>query len=353
MTSINKDEEDDFINAIRLNKGSVDLEDRKDDMPTGLRTYDSNVDGNDSENSDSGSGLSTISDKSDYFGSKVSYQRRALFRKSVSLQMRQIGTNIWQLLTPIISLLLIILLRGIAESNISKYIDAPIYSGLPYMFNIPLTSVGQLGVLFNMTNWEQWYMYGFEDSASKETIDFWGYNKGEPIYQPESAGMLNGKTGVLQTACPSAGKASPYFQKVNDNETINQYLFRTLEYLNEQKIDFKEKDSEVPYLELLPDGAFKIREASHKRLDYNVQVNDLRYIQYHRNNGVTKLGILNPITNGTSYFIRTIEGQISAVDLINKAYINKLFPNTYIYSGVQLMPLTQIHIFTVEFNWCH
>lgn len=94
MTSINKDEEDDFINAIRLNKGSVDLEDRKDDMPTGLRTYDSNVDGNDSENSDSGSGLSTISDKSDYFGSKVSYQRRALFRKSVSLQMRQIGTNI-------------------------------------------------------------------------------------------------------------------------------------------------------------------------------------------------------------------------------------------------------------------
>mmetsp|Transcript_9448 Transcript_9448/g.9163 ORF Transcript_9448/g.9163 Transcript_9448/m.9163 type:complete len:468 (+) Transcript_9448:746-2149(+) len=91
---------------------------------------------------------------------------------------------------------------------------------------------------------------------------------------------------------------------------------------------------------MLPDGAFNVYEASDSRLKYNVQVNDLRYIQYHRNNGITKLGIQNPLSNTTSYFIRTIEGQISAVDLMNKAYISKLFPNTFIYSGVQIMPLS-------------
>jgi hypothetical protein len=152
--------------------------------------------------------------------------------------------------------------------------------------------------------------------------------------------MLDGATNVLQTACPAIRKASPYFKKVNDTETINEYLFRTLEYLNLQKIDFKDRDSEAPDLFLLPDGAYKIKEANEKKLSYNIQINDLRYIQYHRNNGVSKLGILNPLTNATSYFIRTIEGQISAADLVNKAYISKLFPNTYIYSGVQLMPLT-------------
>lgn len=183
-------------------------------------------------------------------------------------------------------------------------------------------------------------MYGFEEGVSKETMDFWGRNEGFPIYRPESSGMLDGATNILQTACPAAERATPYFKQVKDNETINEYLFRTLEYLNTQKLDFKDRDSEVPELDLLPDGAFKIREASKEKLSYNIQIDDLRYIQYHRNNGVTKLGILNPLTNATSYFIRTIEGQISAADLINKAYISKNFPNTYIYSGVQMMPLT-------------
>ena len=324
-----------------MHRESEDLEDRKDQFPTGLQRYESDeLSNSDSDNSETGSSLSTISDKTDYFNSKISYQRRALFRKSVSLQMRQIGTNICQLLTPIISLLLIILLKGIAQSNISKYIDAPIYSGLPYIFNIPLYSIGQLGVLFNLTSCDQWYLYDFEDDASELTKEFWGHNEGTPIFTPNSEGLLDGATNVLQTACPTVERAVPYFKQNLDNETINEYLFRTLEHLNRQQIDFKNKDSEVPDLELLPDGAFKILEASEEKLQYNIQVNDLRYIQYHRNNGITKLGIQNPLTNTTSYFIRTIEGQISAADLVNKAYISKLFPNTYVYSGVQIMPLS-------------
>jgi hypothetical protein len=338
MTSINKDD-DEFISSLRHHAINDDLEDSKAQLPTGLPKYEKGSD-EESENSDSSSNLSYVSDNTDETNSKISYQRRALFRKSVSLQMRQIGTNVCQLLTPIISLVMIILLKGIAESNISKYIDTPIYSGLPYIFNIPLSSIGQLGVLFNITSCDMWYMYGYEKDTPQETKDYFGFNHGSPIYTPESDGMLDGDTNILQSACPAVDKASPYFDQKNDNETINEYLFRTLNFLNTQQIDFKEKDSEVPHLEYLPDAAFTIREASDEALDYNIQVNDLRYIQYHRNNGVTKLGVLNPLTGGTSYFIRTIEGQLSAADMINKAYISKQFPGTYIYSGVQIMPLS-------------
>jgi hypothetical protein len=45
--------------------------------------------------SDSGSSvLSEISNEDKYFENKVNYQRRALFRKNATLQMRQFGTNI-------------------------------------------------------------------------------------------------------------------------------------------------------------------------------------------------------------------------------------------------------------------
>lgn len=146
------DDDDEFMGSLRHKANtSDDLEDSKSQLPTGLPKYEAFSD-EDSDHSDSSSNLSSISDKSTYFTSKVSFQKRALFRKSISLQLRQIGTNICQLCTPIISLVMIILLKGIAESNISKYIDTPIYSGLPYIFNVPLSSIGQLGVLFNITS---------------------------------------------------------------------------------------------------------------------------------------------------------------------------------------------------------
>jgi len=47
-------------------------------------------------------------------------------------------------------------------------------------------------------------------------------------------------------------------------------LYKTLKDLNDEKIDFKERNSEVPNLHNLPDGAFRIKEASSKKLSYNV-----------------------------------------------------------------------------------
>ena len=79
------------------------------------------------------------------------------------------------------------------------------------MLNIPYSTIGGLGLLFNVTSCDQWYMYEFKNSGSRE---FWGKNTGSPIYHPKSSGLLDGDTGIMQTACPHVDRASPYF-KIN------------------------------------------------------------------------------------------------------------------------------------------
>ena len=62
----------------------------------------------------------------------------------------------------------------------------------------------------------------------------------------------------------------------------------------------------------MPDGTIVVEEASRDRLKYRLSINDNRYWQYHRNNGVTKIGMVNSDPqegeDSTLYMIRTIEG---------------------------------------------
>jgi len=88
--------------------------------------------------------------------------------------------------------------------------------------------------------------------------------------------------------------------------------------------------------------------------------------QYHRNNGVTKIGFnqrkeeekapeaddsirgkfYNKINDKERkergkqgmYITRAIEGQLQVADMMNQAYIREFFPDTHILTGVQFMP---------------
>lgn len=90
---------------------------------------------------------------------------------------------------------------------------------------------------------------------------------------------------------------------------------------------FKEQD-------LLPDGTFYIKESNKKRLKYNMQLNDNKRWQYHRNNGVTKIGVTDRVTNTTLYSLRTIDGALTVADIMNQAYLNSLFNDTTVIGGV-------------------
>jgi hypothetical protein len=70
---------------------------------------------------------------------RKSYQIRALLRKSVTLQLRQKGTNCCQIFTPILCLLLVYLMKQIAGSQLEKNQNDPVQlQTIPRILNPPL-----------------------------------------------------------------------------------------------------------------------------------------------------------------------------------------------------------------------
>lgn len=155
--------------------------------------------------------------------------------------------------------------------------------------------------------------------------------------------MLDGRRNFLSYNCPEVNRTVPYFKeftplKYPGNNTINEYLASTVRSFQYVKLDFNDKDSFFPERQNLPDGAFRIRQASKKKLSYNMQMNDLKYWQYHRNNGVTKIGLFDKETNVTFYNIRTIDAGLTIADVLNQAYLRTLFNDTVVVGGVNFFP---------------
>ena len=70
-----------------------------------------------------------------------------------------------------------------------------------------------------------------------------------------------------------------------------------------------------------------------------MQINDNKYWQYHRNNGVTKIGFRNPqYSNETLYNIRSVDGALTVSDMMNQAYMRELFNDTTVIGGVSFFP---------------
>lgn len=89
----------------------------------------------------------------------------------------------------------------------------------------------------------------------------------------------------------------------------------------------------------LPDVVYRVKEANDKKLRFDAAVNDEHCWQYHRENGFTKVSISDRKMNYTTSILRTIEGQVEAASLINKAYIKNIFPNTTVMTGINFYPL--------------
>jgi len=56
--------------------------------------------------------------------------------------------------------------------------------------------------------------------------------------------------------------------------------------------DLMDKNSEIPGLDETPDGMIEVSKSNPRNFDYRIQINDYSYFQYHRNNGITKLGLI-------------------------------------------------------------
>lgn len=88
------------------------------------------------------------------FQEKIKYQRRALMRKNLTLQMRMIGTNLCQIVTPILVLLIVLILKQVSKSNIEFMAEFSLYLPIPFFFHLPYEPLSNFGKVFNITECE-------------------------------------------------------------------------------------------------------------------------------------------------------------------------------------------------------
>lgn len=252
---------------------------------------------------------------------RKSYQIRALLRKSFTLQARQKGTNCCQVLTPILCLLLVYLMKSIAETQLEEHIVRPVQlESLPRFLNPPLVPNYALYELagLGVGTCTQWYLY---DVISHDN------------YTEQFVGKLNNSTasGLLGRIdsyyCQDNDVKNPFF--VRAARSVNAELFSALEMIDKSPM----RHHRSAYSVLLPDGAVTFYEARAGKLKYKVQINDNKFRSYHRNNGVTKLGI-----GGRDMLVVT-DGLLSLIDMVHKALFSALFEDTHLVTMVQYMPV--------------
>ena len=110
-------------------------------------------------------------------------------------------TNVCQILAPIFGLLLVYALKAMGSSNMEILSGRSLYLPVPFIFNIPYKPFSSLGQYFNISECHQWYMYQFAENVDEQSKEFWGHNEGLPMENPESRGMINGKTNILEYPC--------------------------------------------------------------------------------------------------------------------------------------------------------
>lgn len=95
----------------------------------------------------------------------------------------------------------------------------------------------------------------------------------------------------------------------------------------------------------LPDAVYTIHEANSKLLKYDARVNDAHYWQYHRENGFTKVGIVDRERDIDTSVLKVVDGQVEAASIINKAYIKNNFKNVTVTTGINFYPMQ------IDFKW--
>lgn len=163
---------------------------------------------------------------------------------------------------------------------------------------------------------------------------FFGFS--QRPFHAKSSGILKSQTNVYQTVCDYTLKMSPYFKQteMKGENRLNQDLFNRLKALNQIDYDLLKDGVGIS---VLPDGALQISRANEKELKYRIQINDNRFPFYHKNNGVTRVG-LGSGQGDTKKLLTVVNGALWLSDLVNKAYIKHFHPELNIVSGVQFMP---------------
>jgi hypothetical protein len=65
-------------------------------------------------------------------------------------------------------------------------------------------------------------------------------------------------------------------------------------------LNLNDRVNPQPGMELIPDGTVEVRKSNKQNFEYKMSINDKMYYSYHRNNGITKMGIVDKSEKSTN-----------------------------------------------------
>lgn len=264
---------------------------------------------------------------------KQSHQLKALLFKNIKIQSRQPCTNICQILTPIICLIFSILIRNVAISKIPTDNDSIFtkFPTIPQKFNdYTLEDFAPDLVKRACTQW-----YAFEVKRQGD-LHFVGSRNGVD----KDDGLLSKIRDTYIKKCPyNMSKTLPYEIKqfkppifLNQNKSVNVDIYDTIYYFNNLTDDDLRHTSA---LDKMADGAITFIEASNQKLEADLKINDLRLLDYHRPDGVTRIRFFNNKSNNFQSYYLISEGLLSLQHAVTAAYTEvrtqKTLESGYIY----------------------
>jgi len=156
----------------------------------------------------------------------------------MTLQRRQFFNTIMQIICPIFGLACVSILRAAVMANADIIANINIVVPIPFIYNIPMKPLSNFeNIIFNVSDCNEWYMYKFEDEATKEDREFFGSNEGKPMLSPVSSGLLASGQSILATPCKEINRTVPYFEEQDNfgrqeyNESLNEFVDRHFNYL--------------------------------------------------------------------------------------------------------------------------
>ena len=206
-----------------------------------------------------------------------------------------------------------ILVEKIPSNNDSIFKKIPLF---PQKFN-NFTIEDQFPWLVER-DCSQWFNYEIKNASDAAFI---GINNGHT-----KSGLLGNVERTYH------GKCGYNFSKIDDgnleylfapmfrteNRSVNKYILDTIYYFNELPFD------EVKFtktIDKIPDASLTFFSANPHKLHADLKINDLRSLEYHRCDGVTKIKYyIEKLDTFNSYYMVS-EGFLAFEHAISEAYI--------------------------------
>ena len=253
-------------------------------------------------------------------------QIKAHLYKNLSFQLQQVSTNIFHFVGPFICIFLMWLTLYEIKKQFNKDYNFDKINGIPFYHNLPFSFFSKSAAYpVSANNCLKWFLYEDlrENNYHQKKEGFDEIKKDNSKKEVKIEDIL--KTQFYEL-CPKIKKSVPYFEKSKTG--VNSEIFKTMKYLNSFQLKVNE---EVQEIELLPDAGLSISSLSQNKIEISIQMNDLLFTEFHRDNGFSKMSFKIPKPEIQNFFDtgENLKKYLNNTELINKELIQKTSEQIY------------------------